>query len=79
MIIHLRVPDANSGYANDAVRRETAREAAEIDGRLADVWAAHPRRVFVERSLDFVRKAQRALALIRGELTCCASKGPRTA
>ena len=79
MVIHLRVPDANSGYTNDAVRGESAREAGEIDARLEDVWAAHPHRVFVESSLDFVRKAQRALALIRGELICCASKGPRAA
>lgn len=79
VVIHLRVPDASTGYVNDAVRQESAREAAEIDTRLASVWAAHPHRVFVESSLDFVRKAQRALALIRGELICCASKGPRAA
>ena len=46
---------------------------------LVEVWAAHPRRTFIESTPDFVRKAQRALALIRAELTCCASKGPRAA
>jgi predicted ATPase len=79
VVIHLRVPDANTGYVMDAVRREAAEEAAAIDARLARVWAAHPHQVFVESSRDFVRKAQRALALIRGELRCCASKGPRAA
>ncbi len=77
-VIHLRVPDGQNGYKKDAVRRESEREAGEIDSRLAEVWAAHPRRVFVESNADFVRKAQRALAVIRAELTCCASKDPRS-
>jgi predicted ATPase len=78
-VVHLRVPDGANGYAKDAVRIESANEAREIDARLVEVWAAHPRRVIIESTPDFVRKAQRALALIRAELTCCASKGPRAA
>jgi predicted ATPase len=78
-VVHLRVPDGAHGYTKDARRIESAREAQEIDARLVEVWAAHPRRVFVGSTPDFVRKAQRALAVIRAELTCCASKGPRAA
>jgi predicted ATPase len=77
LVIHLRVPDPQNGYKNDVVRRESPHQAAEIDSRLVEVWAAHPHRVFVDSSADFVRKAQRALALIRSSLTCCASKDPR--
>lgn len=76
-VIHLRVPDSANGYRNDDLRRESQRQAGEIDTRLVEVWAAHPRRVFVDSNADFVRKAQRALALIRAELACCASKDPR--
>lgn len=76
-VIHLRVPSTTNGYKNDAVRNETEAEAAVIDERLVQVWGSHPRRVFVESNADFVRKAQRALAVIRAELTCCASKDAR--
>lgn len=77
-VIHLRVPNGDNGYKKDAVRLESAREASDVDARLVEVWAAHPRRVFVDSSADFVRKAQRALAIIRAELACCASKDARS-
>ncbi len=73
-VIHLRVPHAANGYHQDAVRRESEDQAQAIDGRLLEVWASHPRRIVVESIVDFVRKAQRALAVIRAELSCCASK-----
>jgi len=76
-VIHLRVPNGTNGYRTDSVRRETDVEAAEIDARLVEVWAAHPHRIVVESNVDFVRKAQRALAVIRAELTCCAAKDAR--
>jgi predicted ATPase len=77
-VIHLRVPDGQNGYKKDALRRESVHQAGVIDARLVEVWAAHPHRVFVESNADFVRKAQRALGVIRAELTCCASKDPRS-
>ena len=77
-VIHLRVPDGHNGYKKDPLRRESVLQASAIDTRLLEVWATHPHRVFVESNVDFVRKAQRALAVIRAELTCCASKDPRT-
>lgn len=78
-VVHLRVPDDTNGYTNDAQRIESAHEAHEIDARLVEVWAAHPRRIFVDSTSDFVLKAQRALAIIRAELACCAAKSPRAA
>ena len=77
LVIHLRVPDQRHGYVNDPVRRESPIKASEIDARLAEVWARHPHRVFIDSNADFVRKAQRAIAVIRSALTCCASKDPR--
>jgi hypothetical protein len=73
-VIHLRAPE---GHKRDLGPPEPPRDGA-IDDRLVEVWAAHPRRVIVESSTDFVRKVQRALAVIRAELTCCASKDPRS-
>lgn len=77
-VIHLRVPDGPNGYKKDALRHESVVQAGVIDARLVEVWASHPHRVFVDSNADFVRKAQRALAVIRAELTCCASKDPRS-
>jgi predicted ATPase len=78
-VIHLRVPDGANGYTQDALRVESAREAHEIDARLMEVWAAHPHRVIIDSTLDFVAKAERALAAIRAELTCCTQKGAQAA
>jgi hypothetical protein len=33
--------------------------------------------VFADSNADFVREAQRAIAVIRTALTCCAAKDPR--
>ena len=77
LVLHLRVPDHQNGYKNDVLRRESPHQASEIDNRLVEVWAGHPHRVFIDSSADFVRKAQRALAVIRTALTCCAAKDPR--
>lgn len=64
-VVHLRVPDDHNGYHGNALRIESAREAREIDERLLEVWATHPRRVVVETHADFLLKAQRTLAVIR--------------
>ena len=78
-VIHLRVPRIANGYRQDAVRRESEAQAQAIDARLLEVWASHPRRIVLESSVDFVRKAQRALAVVRAELSCCASKAAQVA
>jgi predicted ATPase len=72
-VIHLRTPAADAGYGNEnPLRIETAAEAAAVDARLADIWAAHPRVFSVEATPDFLTKAARALALLRDEVPeCC--------
>ena len=63
-VIHLRTPPVTNGYHKDALRIEAAEEAARIDARLLDVWAAHPRRFVVESTPDFFDKARRAIAIL---------------
>ena len=71
-MIHLRTPPAHGGYNHrNPLRVESAREAAAIDGRIAEVWSAHPRVVTVEHTASFLDKVQRALELVRLEVPAC--------
>ena len=72
-VIHLRTPPGRHGYnQQNPLRTESATEAADIDARIAQVWERHPRRFVVEASSDFLDKAARALAILRGEMPeCC--------
>lgn len=71
-VIHLRTPLENNGYDwSNPVRTETAAEAAAIDQRIAQAWAGHPRRFFVESTPDFLQKALKAVELLRLELPAC--------
>lgn len=63
-VIHLKVPADPSDYVGTALRRETHKEALEIDARLLDVWSKHPRRVIINGSTDFIEKSRRALVAI---------------
>ena len=72
-VIHLRTPTAEHGYnRRNPLRTESAATAAEIDARLADVWASHPRRFVVESATEFILKASAALDILRSEVPeCC--------
>jgi predicted ATPase len=72
-VIHLRTPAAAEGYNHkNALRIESAVEAAEIDARIIRAWDKHPRRVIVDPSPDFLDKAARVLDILRVELPeCC--------
>jgi predicted ATPase len=68
-VIHLRTPRGDQGYnRQNPVRTESANEAAARDARIADAWAGHPRRYFVDSADDFLEKLARAVALIREEV-----------
>jgi predicted ATPase len=77
-VIHLRTPDSVHGYNHaNPLRTETPERAAEIDARILEAWAGHPRRFVVGPSEDFLDKASRALEILRGELPpCCAASLP---
>jgi len=64
-VIHLRVPADAGSYIGTVLRRETHREALEIDARLLEVWSEHPRRIIVDSTTDFLAKAAAALEAIR--------------
>lgn len=71
-VIHLEVPSPDQGYNHDNVLRiESAREAKQIDDRILDAWAAHPKRFVVKSTPDFFDKAFRCLELIRAQLSPC--------
>lgn len=74
-VIHLRTPDARTGYNRDnPLRIETAEEARAVDDRIAQAWSQHPRRFVVEPTDNFLTKAARALELLREEMPdCCRS------
>lgn len=79
-VIHLRSPASSGGYNQEnPLRVESAVEAAVIDGRIAELWTAHPRRFLVEPTPDFLTKAGRVIELLRAEMPeCCRGhlKGP---
>lgn len=70
-VIHLRTPSAATYNHRNPLRTESASEAALIDERIAEAWAGHPRRVFVESTTDFFEKALRTVEALRTELPRC--------
>jgi predicted ATPase len=71
-VLHLRVPNARSGYNREnPLRIESDVEAAVIDERIAKVWAGHPRQLLVEATPDFLTKAARTIELLRAEVPAC--------
>jgi hypothetical protein len=69
----MRTPGAASGYNNqNPLRTESAVMAAEIDTRILDIWASHPRRFVVDAAVNFFDKAARVIDILRNELPeCC--------
>jgi predicted ATPase len=76
-VVHLRVPNANNGYGHqNPLRVESAAEALEIDERILQAWAGHPRRYIIDATSAFLTKAQLAVAVLQRELPeCCRSAG----
>ncbi len=71
-VVHLRTPSAALGYNHaNPLRTESPARAAEIDARIAAAWSSHPRRFTVESSAEFLDKASRAIAILRGEMPAC--------
>lgn len=64
-VIHMSVPEDPASYRQSELRRETHREAREIDARLFEVWSRHPHRVRIDGTEDFLLKAKSALAALR--------------
>lgn len=71
-VIHLRTPALEHGYNHqNPLRTESADVAAQVDRRIAQAWASHPRRFTIDSASDFLDKAARALAVLREELPPC--------
>ena len=71
-VIHLRTPPLGNYNHHNPLRTESAFEAAEVDLRILNIWASHPRRFVVDATSDFLVKAARVLELMRAEIPeCC--------
>lgn len=72
-VIHLRTPPLEQGYNHqNPTRIETAKQAAEIDEKIAQAWSGHPRRFFIESNNEFLEKVSQTITLIKNELPeCC--------
>jgi predicted ATPase len=76
-VIHLRTPPPGRGYNHrNPLRTESPAAAAEIDARILEAWAAHPRRHVIESSPRFLDKASRAIEVLHDELPECCAHGP---
>jgi predicted ATPase len=76
-VIHLRTAPPEAYNRDNPLRIESAHEASLIDERIAQAWADHPRRFFVDGTADFLVKADRAVALLRDLMpACCRSFMP---
>jgi predicted ATPase len=75
-VIHLRTPHLSNGYNHkNPIRIESPEEAAKIDDKIAEAWAAHPRVKFIDSSEFFFDKVAKALTMIIEELPeCCQPK-----
>ena len=72
-VLHLGVPPAEHGYAETALRIESASEAAAIDERIAGAWSGHGRVEYIASDANFVTKMDAATrALRRLAPACCA-------
>jgi predicted ATPase len=72
-VIHLRVPSADNGYNQiNPLRVENAEQAAEIDKRIASLWARHPHYVSIEPRQKFIDKAAKVLDVLTQQVPeCC--------
>jgi predicted ATPase len=68
LVIHLEPPANGHGYHRDAVRIESAHEAAAIDARIVAAWSTHPRRYSVPSTPRFLEKVKRVMEIVEGEL-----------
>jgi predicted ATPase len=75
-VIHMRTPPLHDGYDHsNPLRIEAPAEALAIDARIEAAWNGHPRRVVVEATHDFFRKASRGLELVLAEIPPCCRDG----
>jgi hypothetical protein len=71
-LIHLRTPNGHQGYNfQNALRTETAVEAAVIDKKIEAIWSRHSHYIQIPSFANFLEKAAFALAEIQKEAPDC--------
>lgn len=72
VVIHLRTPRSPAAYNHqNPVRIESLAQAAAIDDKIALTWGAHPCRIVIEHTQDFLEKINTALAAIESSVPKC--------
>jgi predicted ATPase len=74
-VIHLRTPVTGYNHRN-ALRTESAQEAAIIDERIVGAWRGHPRRIEIPSAPTFLEKLTATIAAIRAEVPSCCQSHP---
>ncbi len=70
-VIQLEPPSRTGGYVNTKLRPESAEQAAEINARITQAWAGHPRTFQIASNSNFVAKMELGIELVRAELAAC--------
>lgn len=70
-VLHLQTPTSNNYNHSNPLRIEDATQAAELDARIVEAWAGHPRREMIANAVNFLDKAERAVTKLRLELPAC--------
>ena len=76
-VIHIAPPDAEAQYHKNKIRRESLRQAREIDSRTRRIWQGHPNRTIVAAEANFLDKAARAIDLMQNEVPPCCRRSQR--
>ncbi len=64
-VLHLDTASLEFYDTSNPIRTETYQEAQDLNEKIKNAWAGHPRRVVITHSSDFLSKMTTALAVIR--------------
>jgi predicted ATPase len=64
LLIHMETPTGDDYQQDARVRVEDVEKALELDHRIAEAWAGHPRRHFVKSRNSFIEKVEEVISII---------------
>lgn len=67
-VIHLDTASIDYYDTSNPIRTETFHEAWELNARIKEAWAGHPRRIVITHNEDFLSKMTTSLAVIKAIL-----------
>ena len=63
-VLHLDTPEIDSFDTNNPVRTETHEESLELNQKLQQAWALHPRQIIISRRSNFLEKMNLARKVV---------------